>query len=443
MGKIWALALKDLRLQKADKAGLFFIWGWPIIFTAFFGYVLGGLYSGDGGLRAIPVAVADEDRSDASKALIATLAGQESLKPREVDDRAAGEDLVRRGKLAACIVIPHGFQDTQEALFGGGVMEVEVVVDPSKPMEAATTRGLLQASLFRQFQRSFTSDRLKRGREEVLRAQKLPATQKMALSAFLMAAEHYTSELEKMGNATATSPASKAASQPESALAGWQPFRLQTREITKAPAGTGGERRPHSAFSIVIPQGIAWGVMACAATFAATLVVERTSGTLPRLLIAPVYRWQVLASKGLACFISTEGVMVGMAVLARFVFGVRFDSLALLLLAIVCIGVAVVGIMMLFSVLGRTEAAVSGMSWAILTIMAMLGGGMIPLSALGDGMKAVSVISIFRWMIQALDGAIWRNYSFTDMLAPCGVLVAIGACGFAVGMSAFRGRQGG
>jgi len=442
MDKIWTLAVKDLRLLMADKIGLFFVWFFPLIFVVFFGYALSGLYGdGDGGegLRAIPVVIVDEDRSPASQDLIRTLSAQGALRPEPADTRSAGEDLVRRGRRPACIIIPEGFQTARDNVFAGRLMELEVIVDPSRPMEAAATRGLLQASLFRQFRDLFTPEHLRRGREEVLRSKDLSEPQRLILGSFLLAAERFAGQFDPDDEPAATSPAGTGATGPAGSAVNWQPFSLRVQEITQAPREAAGRSgHPHNAFSILVPQGIAWGVMACAATFAVTMVVERSRGTLPRLLIAPLHRWQVLAGKGLACFISTGSVMIGMLILARLVFRVRPDSIGLLLAAVVCIGIAVVGVMMLFSVIGRTPAAVEGASWAVVVIMAMLGGGMIPLSQMGGWLQTLSIISIYRWAIQALDGAIWRGYSFTDMLEPCGVLLAIGVAGFALGASVFR-----
>jgi ABC-2 type transport system permease protein len=47
----------------------------------------------------------------------------------------------------------------------------------------------------------------------------------------------------------------------------------------------------------------------------------------------------------------------------------------------------------------------------------------------------ISHFSPVKWSVLALEGAIWRGFSFTDMLLPAAVLLGIGAVGFAVGVS--------
>jgi ABC-2 type transport system permease protein len=99
-----------------------------------------------------------------------------------------------------------------------------------------------------------------------------------------------------------------------------------------------------------------------------------------------------------------------------------------------------VGIMMLFSVLGRTEAAASGISWAILTTLAMIGGGMIPLFVMPGWMRTLSNVSPVKWAILATEGAIWRGFGLAEMLPPVAVLAGVGAACFLLGAAIFRRR---
>ena len=58
------------------------------------------------------------------------------------------------------------------------------------------------------------------------------------------------------------------------------------------------------------------------------------------------------------------------------------------------------------------------------------------------GCAATFAVSLVKEGIYALEGAIWRHFSFTEMLMPCGVLLVIGAVFFAVG-AAILGRRNG
>ena len=102
-------------------------------------------------------------------------------------------------------------------------------------------------------------------------------------------------------------------------------------------------------------------------------------------------------------------------------------------MSVACAAYCFVGIMMFISVLGRTEQAVAGAGWAILLVMSMTGGGMVPLFMMPSWMFKLGSISAVKWSVLAMEGAIWRGFSPADMMLPLGVLVGIGTAGLAVG----------
>jgi ABC-2 type transport system permease protein len=119
-------------------------------------------------------------------------------------------------------------------------------------------------------------------------------------------------------------------------------------------------------------------------------------------------------------------------------FGVRPSSPLLLALPLVSAAVAFVGIMMLVAALGRTEQAASGAGWAVLLVMAMLGGGMVPLFVMPSWMLVASNVSPAKWAILSLEGALWRGFSPAEMALPCMILLGVGLVCFTLGARAFR-----
>jgi linearmycin/streptolysin S transport system permease protein len=211
--------------------------------------------------------------------------------------------------------------------------------------------------------------------------------------------------------------------------------RIETIDVTREiPKGSTEAlvRQIRSRWDISFPQAMLWGVLACAASFAITIVRERKQGTLLRLQVAPVSRTQILAGKATACFLAVLGVIVVMVALGVWL-GMRPRSPALLALAALSVSVCFVGIMMLMSVIGKTEEAVSGAAWGANMFMAMFGGAMIPLLFMPNIMKTLSDFSPVKWSILALEGAIWRGFTFAEMLVPCTILIAAGAVCLAIG----------
>jgi ABC-2 type transport system permease protein len=161
-------------------------------------------------------------------------------------------------------------------------------------------------------------------------------------------------------------------------------------------------------------------------------VRERKQGTLLRLQAAPVSRTQVMLGKATACFLAVIGVIVMMVALGA-ILGMRPRSPLMLAGASVCIAFGFVGIMTLMSVVGKTEEAVSGAAWGANMVMAMFGGAMIPLAFMPRFMAALGQASPVKWSILALEGAIWRGFTPSEMLLPCVILVSVGVVCLAIG----------
>ena len=63
------------------------------------------------------------------------------------------------------------------------------------------------------------------------------------------------------------------------------------------------------------------------------------------------------------------------------------------------------------------------------------GGSMVPLMVMPSWMLTVSNFSVVKWAIYAYEGAIWRGFTLGQMLVPAGILTAIGAIAFALGVA--------
>lgn len=238
----------------------------------------------------------------------------------------------------------------------------------------------------------------------------------------------WEADIAKQKNAGSTSQAK--AKGPEFEIA-----RIEKIDVTHPVAKGSHEdlvRRIRSRWDISFPQAMQWGVLACAAGFAVSIVRERKQGTLLRLQVAPITRTQIVAGKATACFIAVLSVIALMTSLGMWL-GMRPESPALVVLASLAIAVCFVGIMILMSVIGKTEEAVSGAAWGSNMLLAMFGGGMVPLLFMPSFMRSLSNFSPVKWSIVALEGAIWRGFSLSEMLLPCTVLVCVGVVCFAIG----------
>lgn len=419
MQQLLALTAKDLRMLARDKVGFFFAFGFPIVYSCFFGYIMGGLRSGSKGMQ---VAIVDQDQTKESEAFVKELEGLDELRLTRMD-KSAAENAVRLGHERAMILLPEGFGEAKRQMFGKSPV-VEIGLDPSRIAESGVLQGVLLAQLYKGMKDVMTDPdkldaQIDASMKEIRNAKDMDPMSRATLTAFMPALRAFVRNMPKAENGGMQG-------------GGFPEPKVKKIDIMR------DEVKPANSFEISFPQGCIWGIMGCAAGFGITLVVERTRGTLVRLRMAPINRWQILAGKGLACLITTLTVGVTLFLIAAIVFNVRPSSYGALAAALICVAICFVGIMMLLSVLGKTEQSAGGIGWAILVLMAMIGGGMIPLAFMPEWLQTFSDISPVKWSILAMEGAVWRDFSAAEMFTPCAVLVGIGVLSFAVGLRAFK-----
>jgi ABC-2 type transport system permease protein len=86
----------------------------------------------------------------------------------------------------------------------------------------------------------------------------------------------------------------------------------------------------------------------------------------------------------------------------------------------------------------KTESAAEGLGRGAIILLTLAGGGSIPLAFMPELVRKFNVVSPFRWATQAIDGAVWRQFTWQEMLVPIAVLAAIGLGGLVVGSLSLR-----
>ncbi|HEY6551891.1 MAG TPA: ABC transporter permease, partial [Vicinamibacteria bacterium] len=370
---------------------------------------------------ALGLILVDEDRSAGSRAFAQGLAnaGVVSVIPMASAHEAA--EAVRRGKQVAYVALPAGFGAASGRPFSAEGARVELGVDPSRKAEAAMLEGILMQQAATAMQRTL-ADRA---------ATRKSIDESRSAVAFAPGGALNTATLRFLDELALFLESRSEAKTPDGG-AGFSMLRVDRKPMEPERPG------PRNAFDFTFPQGILWGVLGCASTFGTSLVAERSAGTLVRVQAAPVSRAQILGGKAIACLAAILGVESILVAVGMLAFHVRPLSYSLLGLAAGATAVAFVGIMMALSTLGQTERSASGAGWAVLLVMSMLGGGMVPLFVMPGWMATASHLSPVKWAILALEGALWRGFGLGEMLLPCAILVGVGTASFGLGARLFR-----
>ena len=425
MKSILSIAHKDLRLLLRDRPGFFFTFFWPLLIAMFFGSIFSGASSGP---REIALLYVDRDRSETSRAFLQTLDDSEELRLVESDLQEANER-VRRGQSVAYIVIPSGYGEAADNPFFGGAPTVQFGSDPARRAETGLIQGVLVKYAAEQMQTFFTDS--SRARESARSAR-----EQIEQGPAFEGSESVAGFLDSLDLLMSALPSDTLFS--SSSFGGFVPLEIEEIAVERErPPGAA----PPNGFSISFPQGMLWGIIGSTAAFGISLVSERTKGTLVRLRMAPLGARHILGGKAVACLVTALGMTFVLVAVGRLFFDVRPLSYGKLSIALLCSALCFVGIMMLLSVLGKTEQAAAGIGWAILLVMSMIGGAMVPLFIMPSWLRSASDASPVKWAILAIEGALWRGFSWREMLLPCTILIGFGLFFFLIGVRAFRWSQ--
>jgi ABC-2 type transport system permease protein len=314
----------------------------------------------------------------------------------------------------------------------GQAMELETYVDPAQRAAAGMLQGKLTEKAFQVIQRTFMDgDALKetvaKSRAAMEADKSLAGPQRMALSMMMSAAEAMQSSgvLSPQANADGAGQAGVAAR-------GFNPVSVTIKELSQDRDG-----KPRSSFEISLGQGVVWGLMGCVTAFAFALVSEKTGGTMRRLSVAPIGPHAILLGKALACAIAC--VFVQLLLLAvMMALGVRVDRPHVMALVMLVNAVGFTGLMMLIAGLSTTEGGASGMGRGLILVLAMIGGGTVPLFFLPKWVQTAASVSPFKWSTLAIEGATWRALTMGELLLPLGILLAMALAGFWFGLTGLR-----
>ncbi len=409
-----AIALKDLRLLARDRGALFFTILFPVIIAVLFGMVFGRM-STPGPLDVVVVVTQD---GPLARSFAAALQADSALHVQVAANKQSGAEIVQQGHAAAVIILPEGFDDRAEALLSGGSMPLELFGDPSRAAELGLLEGKLMEIGFRQFMLAVTdSDRLRRQSAQIRRQlandPNLHALEQTAVLKILAGAEELAAARKNEGE-------KKTATSVGGGMSDFRPVRIRTELLAH------NQDDPPSTYAVTFPQGVVWGLAGCVMAFVTTLASERAQGTLTRLRAAPLSMHLILASKGMACVASSMIMQALLLVLAWAAFDVHPVNLAMLILAMTVNAISFTALAMMIAALFRSGAGTDGAGRALILVLAIVGGGSIPLVFMPPVLRSISVVSPFRWAIAAIEGPLWRGGSIADQFAAIGSVAIVG-----------------
>jgi ABC-2 type transport system permease protein len=392
MNFIWTLASKDLLQTRRDRLAALFTLILPVVFTVFFGFLLGGSTT-----DTLPVIAVNEDTGAAGTQLVDLLKKSEVLAIKTADTLGA-DQAVQDQKVAAAVLIPAGFSAALEA---DAAATLTVVGTAGSSGVQTTLQAVSTAA-----NRLVIAGRAARVAVETA-GLTVPAGQEAAL----------LQKAETLVNAQLDNP---------------------PLSVTTVDAGmtTGKEAR---GFDLSSPGMLINWILFSLLTAGTALVSERRSRALQRLLTTRVSRSQVILGKALAMVIITLLQQVILIGLGQFVFGVDYlRSPGALALSMVTLSVVAATLGLLVASVLKTEPAVIATTVILSMVLAALSGAWFPLEITGPTFSAVGHAMPTAWVLDSLRGIILQGWTLLDVLPKLAVAWAYAVVFFVVAVWRFR-----
>lgn len=410
MKKIFLLGWKDLTLAFRDRAALILMLLAPFALTLGLGLVTGGFSSGgnSSGLSSIPLVLVNQDDGQLGRELVKVFQSADLadlVAPVVSDDLNAARQQVEDDKIAAAVYIPAGFSasiipDAATSQTGAAV-KIDIYASPARP----TSYGIIQ-SIVEQF---INQVELRRIGAQV------------AVGGLIQSGLIQPQQAAAVGAQIGSNQAQT------------------TRAVTLKGVENGSAAPDFNVLAYMAPGMALMFLMFTVSNGGRTLLVEKTQGTLPRLLVTPVRTGQVLLGKMFGIFLTGVAQMLILILASTLLFSLQWGNpLAVLVLVLAAVAGAV-GWGMLITALVKTPGQAASIGSAVMLIFGILGGSFFDINQLPSWFRAFSKITPNAWGIDgfttlALGGVL------KDILPDIGGLLVMAAALFVISLFVFTRR---
>lgn len=404
IAQAWSIARKEFRILAQQPSLFIIILLVPFLFMWIMGTVFGG------GSPTVAVFLVNEDNGDGSRQVVTAMNNAETLEVTVLASRAEADEKIGKGERMAAIIIPAGFSEAIKTNAGG---KIEIIIDPAQNERAKIVLGLTQQAITKVIVDA-----------EVSRGVKTSISQSAGT---LTSGGSMDPQIQKFLETAINSVVSV---QVDEALAN-PLIQVEMRSASEQDASN----RPPNLMEYLTPGYSLMFVFFLAETLAGTLLAERTTGTLRRLMAAPVPRAAILFGKIIPYFLLTAAQLLILLGVAHFAFGLSMGaSLPALLLTIFACGAVLSGFGIMVAALVRSEGQIGGLTTLIILLMAVVSGAMFP----SIQIPVLQMATPHYWAMQAFLNLIVRGQGLEGVAVPVGVLLAMAAVLFGIGLSRFK-----
>lgn len=392
---------------RRDRAALILSFIVPVVFFSIFAAIFGAQRSKT---PRTTLAIADEDRTERSKQLIAALRAESALRIVESAkdnpnkfDVATAEAYVREGNAPVALVIPKGFANWKiDFSSTANAPAFRLLADSADPVADQVVNGLLQKTIMTSM-------------PEMMMSSGVDAVDKW--SGGLSAAQRAT--LQQNMDQIKTRPGTVQASTGEMI------------KITKTDIM--GENKSNVVVALYAAGIGVMFLLFTASNAGGALLEEAESGTLDRILTTRVNMTTLLLGK--LAYLWTLGFM---QLCVMFLWGAAifkldlFNHLAGFFMMAIPTTFCTSAFGLLLASFCRTRAQLGAISTLVVLTVSALGGSMFPRFMMPEGLQKAGLVLFNSWALEGFTNVFWRETPLSALLLPMGMLIGFGIVFFVV-----------
>ncbi|MCH1625600.1 ABC transporter permease [Ferdinandcohnia quinoae] len=397
--KSFIIAWKDFTIQFRDRKAFLLMICMPLLLTAILGAALKGVFNSDSSLPKTNVAILQKDDDSITTSFVEEILEgkdlQDTFNVKKVNSQKEIEKMIQSEEMDVGLIFPAKWG---EEMTKGDGKSIQIFADPGKE---------LQSSLLESIVRSYQE-----------RASTIFVSTN-TLMADLVNSQPVTSGSMKMDElgALIVGELQKKANQELGSI------------IKEEPLGEKSVSSIQYYAAAMAAMFLLFNMM----TGAKSIINERTTETLSRLMSTPTSRQTILFGKFLGVFYFAMIQLMIFIVVTHFGFGVYWGDNYLQIIAIgITYGIAVSGLSMLFAAFIKEEKTADVAGGISVQMLALLGGSMLPLAVFPNILNKIANIAPNKWaltsFLDVMGGAGWDS-----LIVPIIVMMAIGILSVTLG----------
>ncbi|MFI8574879.1 ABC transporter permease [Rossellomorea aquimaris] len=403
--RMFTIAWKDVKIRLKDRKSFITLLFMPIVLTAILGSALSGAFGESGSLPELTagIVVSSEDQLT-EQFLNETLQGKElkeSITLNEFDTEADLRKALEKGKIDTGLVLPEGWG---EGILKGEKMQIKLLKDPGKE---------IQSSILSTITESFTN-----------RVTTVSAASRTVAEEMTSAVPVSDQDIDLTG--TMEDLTGKL-----SDIAGSEVNGVTSEKDGKEPLS--GMQYYAAAMGVMF-------ILFNTTIGAKTIIQERNTDTLSRLMTSPIHHLSIMGGKFLGTLSFTILQFIVFIIATHFLFGVDWGSNGWQLILIgVAYSVSVSGLAMMIAGFISEEKTADSIGGIGVQVLALLGGSMIPLASFPNAIQQFASIAPNKWalggILDIMNGTAWNTLTL-----PITVLVLSGLTALWIGSLKLKHR---